>query len=136
MSTELSHAMRRVSDPLIVLRYLDIVLVVLAAPFIVLTGLPQLGYLVGGVVWTAQRLVSVHFERRLRAQSDIRRAVGLGLGLSLARAWLVGLSILAVGLAGARADGATAAILVLVAFTVYFVTSLIIRPLERNAPRS
>ena len=28
-----------------------------------------------------------------------------------------------------------AALLVLVAFTVYFATSLIIRPLERNSPR-
>jgi hypothetical protein len=136
MSTELSHAMRRSPDPLIVLRYLDVVLVVLAAPFVILTGLPVLGYVVGAVVWIAQRLVSVSVETQVRAQSDIRRAVGLGLGLSLARAWLVGLSILAVGLIGARADGAMAAILVLAAFTVYFVTALIIRPLERNAPPS
>jgi hypothetical protein len=136
MSTELSHAMRRSSDPLILLRYLDVVLVVLAAPFVVLTGLPVLGYVVGAVVWTAQRLVAARAEAHVRAQSDIRRAVGLGLGVSLARAWVVGLSILAVGLIGARADGAMAAVLVLAAFTVYFVTALIIRPLERNAHRS
>jgi hypothetical protein len=136
MSTELSHAMRRSPDPLILLRYLDVVIIVLAAPFVLLTGVPVLGYAVGGGVWIAQRLVSARLDARLRAQSDIRRAVGLGLALSLARAWVVGLSILAVGLIGARADGATAAILVLVAFTVYFAISLIIRPLERNAPRS
>jgi hypothetical protein len=135
MSNELSHAMRR-SDPLIVLRYLDIVLVVLVAPLVVLTGLPVLGYVVGGGVWIVQRLVSVRIEASVRQQSDIRRAVGIGLGTSLARAWLVALSILAVGLIGARADGAMAAILVLAAFTVYFVTALVIRPLERNTPRS
>jgi hypothetical protein len=134
MSNELSPAMRR-SDPLIVLRYLDVVLVVLAAPFVVLTGLPVLGYVVGGGVWIAQRLVSARIEASVRQQSDIRRAVGIGLGSSLARAWLVALSILAVGLIGARADGAMAAILVLAAFTVYFVTALVIRPLERNTPR-
>jgi hypothetical protein len=128
--------MRRSTDPLIVLRYLDVFLVVLAAPFVILTGLPVLGYVVGAVVWTAQRLVSAAVEAQVRRQPDIRRAIGLGLGLSLARAWVVGLSILAVGLIGARADGAMAAILVLAAFTVYFVTALIIRPLERNTPRS
>src|SRR5215212_6657444 len=134
MSTELSHAMRR-SDPLIVVRYLDVILVVLAAPFVVLTGLPVLGYVVGAVVWIVQRVAATKLEDVLRRESDIRRAVGLGLGASLARAWFVGLSILAVGLIGARADGAMAAILVLAAFTVYFVTALVIRPLERNTPR-
>jgi hypothetical protein len=62
--------------------------------------------------------------------------VGLGLGSSLGRAWLVGLTILAVGLAGAREDGVMAAVLVLVAYTVYLATSLAIRSLERNPPRS
>jgi hypothetical protein len=136
MSSHPSHATMRRSDPLIVIRYLDVLIVVLAAPFVVFTGLPVLGYVVGAVVWIVQRLVSARAETHVRAQSDIRRAVGLGLGLSLARAWLVGLSILAVGLIGARADGATAAVLVLAAFTVYFLTALIIRPLERNAHRS
>ncbi len=35
------------SDPLAIVRYLDVVVVVLAAPFVVLTGAPVLGYLVG-----------------------------------------------------------------------------------------
>jgi len=135
MSNELSHAMRR-SDPLIVLRYLDVVLVVLAAPFVVATGLPVLGYAVGAVVWIAQRVVSARVESYLRHEPDLRRQVGIGLTMSLARAFVVGLSILAVGLIGARADGAMAAILVLAAFTVYFVTALLIRPLERNTPQS
>ena len=124
------------TDPLAFVRYLDVVVVVLAAPFVVLTGLPVLGYVVGAVVWIVQRVASAQLEGVLRRQSDIRRAVGLGLGASLARAWFVGLSILAVGLIGARADGAMAAILVLAAFTVYFVTSLVIRPLERNSTDS
>jgi hypothetical protein len=135
MSNQLSHAMRR-SDPLIVLRYLDVVLVVLAAPFVVAFGLPVLGYVVGAVVWIVQRLVSARVEAHLRQESDIRRQVGIGLSMSLLRAFVVGLSILAVGLIGARADGAMAAILVLAAFTVYFVSALLIRPFERNTPHS
>jgi hypothetical protein len=53
----------------------------------------------------------------------------------MGRAWLAGLTILAAGLAGEREDGLTAAILVLAAFTVYFVLSLIVRP-ERKTKSS
>jgi hypothetical protein len=135
MSTHPSPAMRR-SDPLVVLRYLDVIIVVLAAPFVILTGLPVLGYVVGLAGWLVQRLLGAAIESRMRRQSDIRTQVGLGLGASLGRAWLIGLTILAVGLAGAREDGVMAAVLVLVAYTVYLVTSLALRPFERNAPPS
>jgi hypothetical protein len=135
MSTHSSHAMRR-SDPLVVLRYLDVIIVVLAAPFVILTGLPVLGYGVGALAWIVQRAVAAAVEARMRRQSDIKAQVGLGLGSSLGRAWLVGLTILAVGLAGAREDGVMAAVLVLVADTVYLVTSLALHSLERNPPRT
>ncbi|MEA2282164.1 MAG: hypothetical protein QOK21_2771 [Solirubrobacteraceae bacterium] len=135
MSTHSSHAMRR-SDPLVVLRYLDVIVVVLAAPFVILTGLPALGYGVGALAWIVQRVVGAAVEARMRRESDIKAQVGLGLASSLGRAWLVGLTILAVGLAGAREDGVTAAVLVLVAYTVYLVTSLALRSFERNPPRT
>ena len=125
--------MRR-SDPLIVLRYLDVILVVLAAPFVVLTGLPVLGSAAGAAAWSVQRLVGARVEAAMRRQRDIRTVLGLGLGASLGRSFFVGLTILAVGLAGARADGATAGIVVLVAFTVYLGSALVLRPLERNTP--
>jgi hypothetical protein len=125
--------MRR-SDPLIILRFLDVLIVVLAAPFVVLTGLPVLGYVAGGLAWLVQRAIAVAIEGRMRRQPDVRTAIGLGLGATLGRAWLVGLTILVVGLAGAREDGVMAAVLVLAAYTVYLVTSLILRPLERNEP--
>jgi len=54
----------------------------------------------------------------------------------IARTWLVGLTILVVGLAGERKDGLTAAILLLAAFTLYFVTSLLLRPTEREPRRT
>jgi hypothetical protein len=133
MSTEPSHAMRR-SDPLIVLRYLDVVLVVLAAPFVVLTGLPVLGYLVGAGAWIVQRAVGARIDAAARRRTDIRAVLGLSLAASLGRAWFVGLSILAVGLGAEREDGAMAAVLVLAAFTVYFVSALLLRPFERNTP--
>ena len=123
------------SDPLVLLRWLDVVLVVLAAPFVILTGLPVLGYAVGAAAWILNRAVGALVERRATAQADVRRAVGMNLGALIARSWLVGLTILAVGLAGEREDGLTAAILLLAAFTVYFVSSLLLRSFERNITR-
>ena len=123
------------ADPLVLFRWLDVILVVLAAPFVILTGLPVLGYTVGALAWIANRAIGVYAERVAARQDDVRRAVGLNLGVLIARAWLVGLTILAVGLAGEREDGLTAAVLVLAAFTLYFVTSLLTRSLEGKASR-
>ncbi len=123
------------ADPLVLFRWLDVILVVLAAPFVVLTGLPVLGYTVGAAAWILNRVIGTLVERRAAAQDDVRKAVGLNLGALIARSWLVGLTILAVGLAGEREDGLMAAILMLAAFTLYFVTSLLLRSLERNPTR-
>jgi hypothetical protein len=122
-------------DPLVLFRWLDVILVVLAAPFVVLMGLPVLGYAVGALAWILNRAIGVWVEHIAEGQQDVRRAVGLNLAALFARAWLVGLTILAVGLAGEREDGLTAAVLMLVAFTLYFVTSLLLRSLEGKAPR-
>ena len=107
-------------------RYIDVVLVVAALPLVVLAGLPALGYGVGAAAWLLQRGAGVLLERRAARSTDLRRQVGLNLGGTLARAWGVGGAILAVGLAGEREDGLTAAVLVLVAFTVYFAMTLLL----------
>jgi hypothetical protein len=123
------------ADPLVLFRWLDVILVVLAAPFVVLMDLPVLGYAAGALVWIANRAIGALVERRAKASGDVRKAVGMNLGVLIARAWLVGLTILAVGLAGEREDGLTAALLLLAAFTLYFVTSLLLRPLEGKTTR-
>ena len=120
------------SDPLAPVRYLDVGIVVLAAPFVVLMGLPVLGYAVGAAAWILQRAAAAAVERVAARQADYRRAIGLGMASSMARSWLVALSILAVGLAADREDGLTAAVLVVVAFTIYLATSLTLRALERT----
>jgi hypothetical protein len=118
---------------LALLRYLDVVLVVAALPFVALAGQPLLGYAVGAVAWILQRAAGVALERQAAKTTDIRRQVGLNLGGTLARVWIVGGAILAVGLAGEREDGLTAAVLVFVAFTVYFALTLILHTVARGA---
>ena len=124
----------RSSDPLAPVRYLDVVVVVLAAPFVLLTGLPVLGYVVGAVLWIVGRVIEAVLDARAR-RADVRAAVGLRFASMLGRTWLIGLGILAVGLAAEREDGFTAAIVCLVAYTIHLATALILRPLERSANR-
>jgi hypothetical protein len=124
------------SDPLVFVRYLDVALVVLAAPFVVLMGGPVLGYVVGGVTWIASRVLGAVIEGWARRHKSAKGQLGIGFAVLMGRAWLLGLAILVVGLAGDREDGLMAALLALVAFSVYFATTLIIRPTERNTPSS
>ena len=56
------------ADPLVLFRWLDVVLVVLAAPFVVLMGLPVLGYVVGAVAWIANRAIGAGVERLASGQ--------------------------------------------------------------------
>jgi hypothetical protein len=120
-----------IADPLAPVRYLDVVLLVLAAPFVVLLDLPVLGYAVGAGVWIVQRVLEAALEQTAR-RSEMRTAIGVKVGSMVARTWLIGIAILAVGLAADREDGFTAAIVCIVAYTVHLATTLILRPLERE----
>jgi hypothetical protein len=118
------------------LSLLDVFLVIVTAPVAVLLGAPALGTLVGAVAWVLQRFATLALERRAKKLDSVRAALGLNLGGAFARAWLVGLAILAVGLAGSREDGLAAAILVLVAFTIYLATTLLMRAVARSGDPS
>lgn len=120
------------ADSLAPVRYADVAIIVLAAPFVILLGAPVLGYVVGVVVWIAQRILEAVLESAAR-RDDVRRAIGIKVASMIGRTWLIGVGILAVGLAAEREDGFTAAIVCLAAYTVHLATSLILRPLERNS---
>lgn len=135
MSESTSNALGS-ADPLAPVRYLDVVLLVLAAPFVVLLGLPVLGYAVGAGVWIVQRVLEAVLDHAAGHSEDARGEIGLRVVSMIGRTWLVGIGILAVGLAAEREDGFTAAVLCLAAYTVHLATALILRPLERNANHS
>jgi hypothetical protein len=130
MSESTSNTMG-IADPLAPVRHLDVVLLVLAAPFVVLLGLPVLGYAVGAGVWILSRVLEAVLEHSARG-ADLRRAIGVKVGSMVGRVWLIGIGILAVGLAAEREDGFTAALVCLAAYTIHLATTLVLRPLERN----
>ena len=125
MSTTVTAIPAERTDPVAFVRYLDLVLLGLAAPFALLLGAPVLGFVVGALAYTAQRFGGAWIEGRARSATSARTAVGLQLASSLGRAWATGLAIVVVGIAGARADGLTAAITVIAAYTVFFAITLI-----------
>jgi hypothetical protein len=107
-------------SPPVPLLYLDVVLVVLVALPALALGAPALGYTVGGAAWILQRLVSVGLDRRIADVKDLRRRLGLGVTSSMVRVWMLAVTIMVVGVAGSRADGLTAALVIFGAFSTYF----------------
>ncbi len=114
------------------LRYFDCVVVVAFLPFALLAALPALGALAGVGVWLVQRAIGVWIERMAARTDDVRRATAMTFAGGMLRPLLMGITILAVGQLGERSDGLLAAILVLVAFTIYLALSFIFRPQRRS----
>jgi hypothetical protein len=107
------------------LPYLDLLLVVLLAVPVLAAGAPALGYSVGGAAWILVRLVSVVADKRLEEIGDVRRRLGLSVAFGMLRVWVLAGAIIAVGVAGARADGLTAALVIFAAFSLCFGISAI-----------
>jgi hypothetical protein len=116
---------------MIALRYLDLVLLVVALPVFLAGGLPMLGYAAGAAAWLVQRGIQVALNRRAAAADDPRTVVGIAAGSMIGRAWLVALTIFAAGLVDEEA-GLAAAVLVIVLFTAYFTVSMIMRPFQQG----
>jgi hypothetical protein len=124
-------------------RYLDVCLVLATAPFVLVGGLPVFGYLVGALAWLLTRIGTAFVHARARHAKDPKLRAGLLVGGMMGRVWIVAFAVILAKLAGGRADGIMAAVLVLAAFSVYFVMSLVMRegPIEggsttRGRPRT
>ena len=116
-----------------VLRYLDLVVLLLALPIFVAAGLPLLGWGGAAIGWTIQRAVQYGIEKRARASDDPRTVAGLLTGSMIARGWFVAGSIFVVGLSD-REAGLSAAILAITLFTFYFTSQMLTRPFEGEKP--
>jgi hypothetical protein len=116
---------------MLLLRYLDLVLLVLALPLFAAAGFPLLGWAAAAVAWCAQRAIQRYANRKAVAADDPRKTVGIITGSMIGRGWLVALIIFGAGLIHNDA-GLSAAVLVIVLFTAYFTVSMILRPFEQN----
>ena len=87
---------------MLALRYLDIVILILALPVFLAADLPMVGYAAAAAVWLVQRVIQVVLNRKAAAADDPRVVAGIA-----------------------------AAVLILVLVTAYLTVSMIMRPFDK-----
>jgi hypothetical protein len=102
-----------------VLAYLDVVLVVLAAPVAIALGAPPLGYLIAAGAWMLQRVLQ-QLDRRLIAGRGGDARFGLNLVDGFGRIWLLAGAIVLAAVIGGRGDGLTAALVIFCVYSIAF----------------
>jgi hypothetical protein len=110
------------------LSYLDVVVLVVAAPIMLLIGVPAVGYLVGAGAWIVLRAVGVLVERAIAALDDPRREVTLRLAYLMGRLFLLAIAVILVRNGSGRDDGLTALLVIVFAFTTQLALSFLNRP--------
>jgi hypothetical protein len=120
---------------LALLRYLDVILVLLAAPLVLDLGAPTLGYAIGAGAWVGQRVLAQLDRGWIRRTREPRTQLGLNLFEAFGRIWLLAGAIVAAGVIGGRADGLTAALTIFAAYSVQFAVKVIVGPPERRSRR-
>ena len=111
-------------------RYLDLVVLALALPVFIAADLPLVGYAAGGGAWLLQRGIQAWTNRRAVESSDTRSTVGIIAGSMIGRGWLVAIIVFVTGITQGDKAGLSAAVLVVLLFTVYFTVNMIFRPFD------
>jgi hypothetical protein len=113
------------------LRYLDVVLVAIAAAPALALGAPALGYAVGAAAWILQRVIAATDKRFIRNVAEPRKQLGLQMFEAFGRIWLLAGGIIIAGVV-ARADGLTAALVILGAYSIALGIRLLSGPPQRT----
>jgi hypothetical protein len=111
-----------------VLRYIDVVLIVVAAPILLLIGVSATGYLAGAGAWIVLRLLGAGTERLAEGTTDAGRQIGIRLGFMLARLFGLALTVILVRKSSGQGAGLAALVVIVAAFTIYIGLSAAFRP--------
>lgn len=109
-------------QPMIGLRYVDVVLIVVAAPIMLLIGVSPGGYGIGAGTWIVLRAVGVAVERAADA-TGVSRAVGIRLGYMLGRLFALAIAVILARKSDGRDAGLAALVVIVFAFTVQLAIS-------------
>jgi hypothetical protein len=104
-----------------------VVLVVAAAPILLLMGVSAVGYGAGAGAWLILRAVGVGVDR-VAETSDARAQVSLRLGYMLGRLFVLALVVVLARRNGGQDAGLAALLVVVIAFTVQLLVSALNRP--------
>ena len=113
------------------LRYFDVALLIVAAPIMLLIGVPASGYLIGAGAWILLRAIGVGVEHAAVSVPEASQQIGLRLAYMLGRLFLLALAVIVARQASGRDAGLTALAVVVVAFTVQLAISPFARPRSR-----
>jgi hypothetical protein len=116
---------------MILFRYLDVLLVVVAAPILLLIGVPAVGYGVGAGTWIALRAVGVAVDRYAPASGNRNAELTLRLVYLISRIFALALAVILVRNAEGKNDGLAALGVVVFAFTINLALSYVNRPGSR-----
>ena len=119
-----------------VLRYLDVVLVILAMPVALSLSAPAVGIAVAAAAWMVQRMLARSRIKRWIAGRGAAPRFGLNLVDAFGRIWLLAGAIVLAAVIGGRRDGLTAAVQIFCAYSVAFAIRLVSgRPRGRSDER-
>jgi hypothetical protein len=112
------------------LRYLDLGLLVVALPVFIAADFPMAGYLAIAGIWLVMYAIELLSNRAIAGaveRRDRRAAMGWLGATGLARAWIVALGVLIIGIAAGKDAGLAAAVLAAVLFTVHLGSRILLR---------
>jgi hypothetical protein len=109
------------------LRYFDVVLVVVAAPIMIAIGVSATGYAIGGGAWIALRAAGEVLERNQALHADLRTDTSVRLAFMLTRLFGLALAVIVARSQAGRDAGLAAVVVIAAAFTVQFAVSVVTR---------
>ncbi len=118
------------------IRYLDLVLLAVALPVFIATGLSMTAYAVIAGVWLLLYGIEIGADRAIAGATkrrDRNAVMGWIGATGLVSAWVVALAVLLVGVIDSRHAGLQAAVLALVLFTVHLGTRVVLRLISESA---
>jgi hypothetical protein len=118
-------------QPMVMLRYFDVVLLVLATPIVLLIGVSATGYCIAAAAWIVLRAIGVVAERGASAAPQQSQQIGLRLGYMLLRLFALALTIILIRRGAGRDAGLAALLVIVFAFTMQLGISAITRPRSR-----
>lgn len=115
--------------------YLDLALLVLALPIVALAGAPLLGFGIGVGAWLVQRVLAIAIDRYARAAENPRTGLIAAIAGLFLRLWFITFAVVLAARVGEREDALTAAITLAVAFSAYFMGTLVANAATSAAKR-
>ena len=109
------------------LRYFDVVLILVAAPIMLLIGVSASGYLLAAAAWIGLRVVGVAVDR-YAAAVDLTRSTAIRMVYMLTRLFALAIVVILVRQADGQDAGLTCLAVVVFAFTISLFISALDRP--------